>query len=100
MTFEFGLVFSIIGLAIILFLTEKFTIDTVSISVMVDLLRPVVIRLIKTDNTPPLKLLMPLLFGAIIGGICTLLVTIINILMNGIAEQAGHPLNFIFTKTK
>ena len=171
MTFEIGLVFSIIGLAIILFFTEKFTIDTVSIGVMVAflltgilnveeglsgfsnpatitvaamfvvsaaifntglldsftqrlssqagkgqthllitlmlsagflsafisdtavvaLLMPAVIRLNKTDNIAPSKLLMPLSFGALMGGICTLLGTSTNILVSGIAEKAGLP---------
>lgn len=171
MTFEIGLVFSIIGIAIILFFTEKFTIDTVSIGVMVAflltgiltveeglsgfsnsatitvaamfvvsaaifntglldsfthklssqagkgqthllfalmlsagflsafisdtavvaLLMPAVIRLKHTDNINPSKLLMPLSFGALMGGICTLLGTSTNILVSGIAEKAGLP---------
>lgn len=171
MTFEIGLVFFIIGIAIILFFTEKFTIDTVAIGVMVAflltgilnveeglagfsnsatitvaamfvvsaaifntglldnftqklssqagkgythllftlmlsagflsafisdtavvaLLMPAVIRLNKTDNIPPSKLLMPLSFGALMGGICTLLGTSTNILVSGIAEKAGLP---------
>lgn len=171
MTFEIGLVFSIIGIAIVLFFTEKFTIDTVAIGVMVAflltgilnveeglsgfsnpatitsaamfvvsaaifntglldsfthqlssqagkgqthllftlmlsagllsafisdtavvaLLMPAVIRLKKTDNINPSKLLMPLSFGALMGGICTLLGTSTNILVSGIAEKAGLP---------
>ncbi|WP_439489428.1 SLC13 family permease [Algoriphagus sp.] len=176
MTFEIGLVFSIIGIAIILFFTEKFTIDTVSIGVMVTflltgilnieeglagfsnpatitvaamfvvsaaifhtgllesfthklsaqaqkgetylllslmvsagflsafisdtavvaLLMPAVIRLDKTNNIPPSKLLMPLSFGALMGGICTLLGTSTNILVSGIADKAGLPAFGIF----
>lgn len=176
MTFEIGLVFSIIGLAIILFFTEKFTIDTVSIGVMVAflltgildveeglsgfsnpatvtiaamfvvsaaifntglldiftqmlskqagkgqtyllfslmtsagflsafisdtavvaLLMPAVIRLKKTNKTPPSKLLMPLSFGALLGGICTLLGTSTNILVSGIAEKSGLPAFGVF----
>ncbi|MFC5623330.1 SLC13 family permease [Algoriphagus winogradskyi] len=171
MTFEIGLVFAIIGFAIILFFTEKFTIDTVSIGVMVAFLltgilnveeglsgfsnpatitvaamfvvsaaifntglldsftqqlssqagkskthllftlmlsagflsafisdtavvalfMPAVIKLHKTDNIPPSKLLMPLSFGALMGGICTLLGTSTNILVSGIVEKAGLP---------
>lgn len=169
MTLEIALVFSIIVLAVILFFTEKFTIDTVSIGVMtafmltgilnveeglagfsnsatvtvaamfvvsaaifntglldtftqklgdqakkgstyllmtlmlsagflsafisdtavVALLMPSVIRLDKTNNIPPSKLLMPLSFGALMGGVCTLLGTSTNILVSGIAENAG-----------
>ncbi len=176
MTFEIGLVFSIIGFAVILFFTEKFSIDTVAIGVMVAflltgildveeglsgfsnsatitvaamfvvsaaifntglldtftqklssqaskgqthllfalmlsagflsafisdtavvaLLMPAVIRLNKTDNIPPSKLLMPLSFGALMGGICTLLGTSTNILVSGIAEKAGLPAFGVF----
>ncbi len=171
MTLEIGIVFSIIALAVVLFFTEKFSIDTVSIGVMVlflltgvleveeglsgfsnpatitvaamfvvstaifntglldsfsqrlgnqakksqthllfslmatsglisafindtavvALLMPAVINLAKNNNISPSKLLMPLSFGALMGGICTLLGTSTNILVSGIAEKAGLP---------
>ncbi|UZD23276.1 SLC13 family permease [Algoriphagus halophytocola] len=180
MTFEIGLVFCIIGLAVILFFTEKFTIDTVSIAVMVAflltgildveeglsgfsnsatitvaamfvvsaaifntglldnftmrlgkqakksqnhllltlmlsagflsafisdtavvaLLMPAVIRLRKSNDLSPSKLLMPLSFGALMGGICTLLGTSTNILVSGIAEEAGLPGFGVFEMSK
>lgn len=176
MTYEIGIVFFIIGAAIVLFFTEKFTIDTVSIGVMcaflltgilnveeglsgfsnsatvtvaamfvisaaifntglldsftqklgkqakngstyliltlmlsagflsafisdtavVALLMPAVIRLHKTHQIPPSKLLMPLSFGALMGGVCTLLGTSTNILVSGIVEKAGLPAIGIF----
>jgi di/tricarboxylate transporter len=176
MTYEIGTVFFIIGVAIVLFFTEKFTIDTVSIGVMsaflltgildveeglsgfsnsatvtvgsmfvisaaifntgmldsfthklgkeakngstyliltimlsagflsafisdtavVALLMPAVIRLHKTHQIPPSKLLMPLSFGALMGGVCTLLGTSTNILVSGIVEKAGLPAIGIF----
>ena len=169
MTFEIGLTLSIISLAIILFFTEKLSIDTVSIGVMVlflltgildvkeglagfsnsatltvaamfvlsaaifstgilesfsyrlskqaeksefrlmlslmvssgvlsafisdtavvALLMPAVIQLAKKNQIAPSKLLMPLSFGALMGGVCTLLGTSTNILVSGIAERAG-----------
>jgi len=179
MTIEIFLVFLIIGIAVILFTTEKFTIDTVSIAVMVAflltgilnveeglagfsnsatitvaamfvvsaaifntglldsfthrlgkqaekgdtylllalmlstgflsafisdtavvaLLMPAVLRLHRTHNIPPSKLLMPLSFGALMGGICTLLGTSTNILVSGIAEKAGLEAFGIFEMT-
>ncbi len=169
MGFETSLVFGIIGLAVILFFTEKFTMDTVAIGVMVlfmlfgvldikegmagfsnsatitvaamfvisqaifktgildqfsnylgsqaqksetkliltlmlstgllsalindtavvALLMPAVISISQKNNIPASKLLMPLSFGSLMGGICTLLGTSTNILVSGIAEKAG-----------
>jgi len=169
MTVEIGIVFSIIVLAMILFITEKVSIDTVSILVMVlfmvtgiltfeegvsgfnnsatitvgsmfiisaaifrsgalnninrvflrmskqneflflltmmlfagalsafindtavvAVLMPTVIKIAKDTNISPSKLLMPLSFGALMGGVCTLLGTSTNILVSGIAEKNG-----------
>lgn len=169
MTFETGLVFAIITLAVILFFTEKFTIDTVAIGIMVlfmllgildieegmagfsnsatitvaamfvishaifktgildqfsvylsnqaaksetklilsimvssgllsafindtavvALLMPAVIHISVKNEISTSKLLIPLSFGALMGGICTLLGTSTNILVSGIAEKAG-----------
>ncbi len=171
MTQEVWIVFGIILLAIILFFTEKFTIDTVAIGVMVlfmlfgildleeglagfsnsatitvasmfvisqaifrtgilnqfsnylsnqaekseaklvltlmissgllsalindtavvALLMPSVIYICQKNNITPSRMLMPLSFGALMGGICTLLGTSTNILVSGIAEKAGLP---------
>ena len=167
MTVEIGIVFSIIILAMVLFITEKVSIDTVSILVMVlfmvtgilnfeegvsgfnnsatitvgsmfiisaaifrsgalnninkvflrmgkkneflflltlmlfagalsafindtavvAVLMPTVIKIAKDTNISPSKLLMPLSFGALMGGVCTLLGTSTNILVSGIAEK-------------
>ncbi|HSJ66125.1 MAG TPA: SLC13 family permease [Anditalea sp.] len=169
MTLEIGIVFSIIVLAMVLFITEKVSIDTVSILVMVlfmvtgiltfeegvsgfnnsatitvgsmfiisaaifrsgalnninrvflrmskqneflflltmmlfagvlsafindtavvAVLMPTVIKIAKDTNISPSKLLMPLSFGALMGGVCTLLGTSTNILVSGIAEKNG-----------
>lgn len=176
MTFEIGLVFGIISLAMILFVTEKFSVDTIAVGVMVlfmicgildvkegmagfsnsatitvsamfvisygifqtgildrfsiflenqaqksetkliftlmiasgmlsafindtavvALLMPAVVQLGKQNQISPSKLLMPLSFGALMGGICTLLGTSTNILVSGIADQAGLPSFGIF----
>ncbi len=58
---------------------------------VVALLMPVVIQVAKDANVSPSKLLMPLSFGALLGGLCTLIGTSTNILVSGIAEKQGLP---------
>jgi di/tricarboxylate transporter len=58
---------------------------------VVALLMPAMIQLGQKLNIPPSKLLMPLSFGALMGGICTLLGTSTNMLVSGIAEKSGLP---------
>ncbi|GAB3666386.1 SLC13 family permease [Echinicola sediminis] len=169
MTTEIIIVLTIIGIALVLFLSEKFSIDTVSIMVMVTfmvtgvldfeegvagfsnpatitvcamfvisaavfktgslnsinliflrmsrnnefmflltlmisagilsafindtavvaLLMPTILKISKDTQIPPSKLLMPLSFGSLMGGVCTLLGTSTNILVSGIAQSNG-----------
>ncbi|SEF62059.1 SLC13 family permease [Algoriphagus boritolerans] len=180
MTQDIWIVYGIISLAVILFFTEKFTIDTVAIGVMVlfmlfgildldeglagfsnsatitvasmfvisqaifrtgilnqfsnylsnqaeksesrlilslmisagllsavindtavvALLMPSVIHISKKNQISSSKLLMPLSFGALMGGICTLLGTSTNILVSGIAEKSGLPAFGVFEMSK
>lgn len=58
---------------------------------VVALLMPVVIQVAKESKISPSKLLMPLSFGALLGGVCTLIGTSTNILVSGIAEKQGLP---------
>ena len=56
---------------------------------VVALLMPTILKISKDTQIPPSKLLMPLSFGSLMGGVCTLLGTSTNILVSGIAESNG-----------
>jgi len=52
---------------------------------------PVVAKIAHDSGIAPSRLLMPLSFGAMLGGTLTLIGTSTNLLVNGIAVQAGLP---------
>lgn len=52
---------------------------------------PVVIQLAKISGKSASKLLIPLSYAAIWGGVCTLIGTSTNIIVSGIAEKSGLP---------
>jgi di/tricarboxylate transporter len=52
---------------------------------------PVVIGLSERARIPPSKLLMPLAFGAILGGSCTLIGTSTNLAVSGAMQRYGMP---------
>jgi di/tricarboxylate transporter len=56
---------------------------------VVALFMPVVIKVARDADISPSKLLMPLSFGALMGGVCTLIGTSTNILVSGIVEKQG-----------
>lgn len=56
---------------------------------VVALLMPVVIEVCRETKINPSRLLMPLSFGALMGGVCTLVGTSTNILVSGIAATEG-----------
>lgn len=58
---------------------------------------PIVGRIATSAKINPAKLLIPLSFASILGGMCTLIGTSTNILVSGIAESQGLPGFSIFT---
>lgn len=76
-------------LILILMLSTGLLSAIINDTAVVALLMPAVIQISQKNNIPASKLLMPLSFGSLMGGICTLLGTSTNILVSGIAENAG-----------
>ena len=60
---------------------------------------PVVIGLSERAKIPPSKLLMPLAFGAILGGSCTLIGTSTNLAVSGALQHYGQPPYSMFELT-
>lgn len=58
---------------------------------VVALFIPIVISIARASKISPSKMLMPLSFSAILGGVCTLIGTSTNILTSAILQQNGAP---------
>jgi di/tricarboxylate transporter len=61
---------------------------------------PIVLKVARDNGIAPSKLLMPLSFASIFGGVCTLIGTSTNILVSSIAVQYGQPAFEMFEFTK
>ena len=66
---------------------------------VVALFMPVILQVSKQTGINASRLLMPLSFGALLGGICTLIGTSTNILVSGLAEQYKLPPISMFEMT-
>jgi di/tricarboxylate transporter len=75
---------------------SSFLNNTAAVAILI----PVVIVVARRADTSPSKLLMPLSFASMFGGMCTVLGTSTNILASSIAEQAGLGAFGMFEFTK
>lgn len=58
---------------------------------LVAMLMPAVLSWCKSSHIPASKVLLPLSYTAILGGMCTLIGTSTNIMVNGLWVEQGHP---------
>ncbi|MCP9451791.1 MAG: SLC13 family permease, partial [Nitrospira sp.] len=87
----------------ILLLTMMLTVGSISAFInntaAVAMLMPVVIGMAPTLGVSPSKLLMPLSFASMFGGVCTLIGTSTNIVVSSIAKRYGQPEFAMFETT-
>jgi di/tricarboxylate transporter len=81
--FRLGLVLMMLLIALI----SAFINNTPVVAVFI----PVVVQIAYSSGQAPSKMLIPLSYASIMGGMCTLIGTSTNILVSGIAEQEGLP---------
>lgn len=89
--FDLGLLFMMLLIAFI----SAFINNTPVVAVFI----PVVIQIANASGQSPSKMLIPLSFASIFGGMCTLIGTSTNILVSGIAEKEGLSAIPIFALT-
>ncbi len=94
-TFRYNFNLGIIAMMILIALISAFINNTPVVAVFI----PVVIQIAHSSGQSPSKMLIPLSFASIFGGICTYIGTSTNILVSGIAEKSGAAPFSMFTQT-
>lgn len=84
-TFRRDFRLGMIGMMLLIAFISAFVNNTPVVAVFI----PVVVQIAHASGRNPAKMLIPLSFASIFGGMCTLIGTSTNILVSGISEQEG-----------
>ncbi len=94
--FRYGFTFALLVTMIVVAFISAFINNTPVVAVFI----PILLKVAKDNGIAPSKLLMPLSFASIFGGVCTLIGTSTNILVSSIAVHYGEPAFTMFEFTK
>jgi di/tricarboxylate transporter len=94
--FRYGFTSALIVTMIMVAFISAFINNTPVVAVFI----PILLKVAADNGIAPSKLLMPLSFASIFGGVCTLIGTSTNILVSSIAVQYGEPAFEMFEFTK
>ena len=84
-TFRYNFNLGIVLMMVLIAIISAFINNTPVVAIFI----PVVIQIAHSSGQSPMKMLIPLSFASIFGGMCTLVGTSTNILVSGIAEEQG-----------
>ncbi len=93
--FKYNFYFATLVLMVSVGIVSAFINNTPVVAIMI----PLMIGAANDSGHSPSKLLMPLSFASMFGGVCTLIGTSTNILVSSIAQQHGQPPIGIFEMT-
>ncbi|MFO7569678.1 MAG: SLC13 family permease [Smithellaceae bacterium] len=94
--FKFNFWLGLIGTMILVGVVSAFVNNTPVVAVFI----PIMLGLAVTNKISPSRLLMPISFASMFGGVCTLIGSSTNILVSSIAVQHGLPAFGMFDFTK
>jgi di/tricarboxylate transporter len=95
-TFKFNFWVGLIGTMILVGTASAFINNTPVVAIFI----PIMLGVAATNKISPSRLLMPISFASMFGGVCTLIGTSTNILVSSIAVQHGLPALGMFEFTK
>ena len=94
--FRFNFWVGLVGTMVLVGVVSAFVNNTPVVAVFI----PIMLGLAPTNKLSPSRLLMPMSFASMFGGVCTLIGTSTNILVSSIAVQHGLPALGMFEFTK
>ena len=94
--FKYGFWFALVSTMCVVALISAFVNNTPVVAVFI----PILLTVARDNKISPSRLLMPLSFASIFGGVCTVIGTSTNILVSSIVAEHGMPALGMFEFTK